>query len=214
MRPPQRLAFAALLIVLAIGLALALSLGQPKSKHPSAGPTGATALAGSPFVGAEIPGQRPGDFTLTDLRGRRVALSDYRGQVTILTFCSTDAASASTSRLIAQQIRGALEELHTRVPALAVSLDPEADSHARVSDFLRRVSLTGRLDFLTGTPNELRAVWRAYAIVPPTSAHQRGPDRAAYVLLIDQRGVQRVRFYVEQLTPEGLSHDIRKLEAG
>jgi hypothetical protein len=31
--------------------------------------------------------------------------------------------------------------------------------------------------------------------------------------LIDQRGRQRVSFPIDQLTPEGLTHDIRKLEA-
>jgi protein SCO1/2 len=33
------------------------------------------------------------------------------------------------------------------------------------------------------------------------------------VLLIDKQGRQRIGFPVDQLTPEGLVHDIRKLEA-
>jgi protein SCO1/2 len=33
------------------------------------------------------------------------------------------------------------------------------------------------------------------------------------VLLIDQRGRQRIGFPVDQLTPEGLAHDIRRLES-
>jgi protein SCO1/2 len=123
---------------------------------------------------------------------------------------------------MAQQIRGALEELHAQnsaaapsaPSALAVSIDPQRDTPARVRSFLRRVSLASRLEYLTGTPAQLRAVWRAYEIVPPHGPRDRGPDRSAYVLLLDKHGSQRVRFYVEQLTPEGLAHDIRRLEGG
>jgi hypothetical protein len=33
------------------------------------------------------------------------------------------------------------------------------------------------------------------------------------VLLIDRHGRQRIGFPVQQLTPEGLAHDIRRLQA-
>jgi hypothetical protein len=34
------------------------------------------------------------------------------------------------------------------------------------------------------------------------------------VLLIDPHGRERVEFGVEQLTPEGLAHDVEQLQAG
>jgi protein SCO1 len=34
----------------------------------------------------------------------------------------------------------------------------------------------------------------------------------AFVLLIDKRGVERVGFPADQLTPEALAHDISRLE--
>jgi protein SCO1 len=208
-RPALRLTIAALLIVLAIGLGLALSLGSAH-KHSSTSPS----QSSSGFDGAPLPGQQPYDFTLIDQRGHRVSLSEYRGRVVLLTFLSTapGSAAAATSRLMAQQIRGALAELGGGVPALAVSTSPDTDTRARVRAFLSGVSLTNRLEYLTGTTAQLRAIWHTYAITPPRQG-EKGPNRAAYVVLIDKRGVQRVRFYVEQLTPEALAHDIRRLQA-
>jgi protein SCO1/2 len=148
---------------------------------------------------------------LTDQRGRRVALSDYRGQVVILAFLSASASGASP--LIAQQIRGALDDLGRLVPALAVSADPAADTPARVRRFLAEASLAGRLRYLTGSLAQLRSVWHAYRVVP-ISAGRGKFDRSAIVLLIDPLGRKRVLFGVEQLTPEGLAHDVRQLQAG
>jgi protein SCO1 len=213
MRPPLRLALLALTGVVAVGLGLAVALGGSSSHTPQTTAASGETTSSAGFDGAPTPGQSPQNFTLTDQRGQRVSLGDYRGRVVILTFLST-ATGRATSLLMAQQIRGALDELGSGVPvaALAVSTDPQADTPARVRDFLSRVSLTGRLEYLTGTAAELKRVWRAYAIVPG-GAHAKGPDRSAYVVLIDRRGVQRVRFYVEELTPEALAHDIRKLQA-
>lgn len=213
MRPPVRIALAALMSVLAIGLALVISLDGSRG-HSTASSSGAPATAQhTGFEGAAIAGQQPHSFTLSDQRGRRVALTDYRGRVVVLGFLASTGPSAGVSRLMAQQVRGALADLRTPAVALGVSTNPRGDTPARVSAFLRRVGLAGRLEYLTGTTPKLRAVWRAYAIAPPTPG-QSGPDRSAYVVLIDKRGVQRVRFYVENLTPEALAHDIRKLQAG
>jgi cytochrome oxidase Cu insertion factor (SCO1/SenC/PrrC family) len=115
--------------------------------------------------------------------------------------------------VIAQQIRGALDELPRPVPVLMVSADPAADTRASVGHFLDQVSLSGRVRFLTGPLGQLRSVWRAYRIAPAVrgrAAFERNPA----VLLLDGRGRERVLFGLEQLTPESLAHDIRKLQAG
>ncbi len=98
-----------------------------------------------------------------------------------------------------------------RAPVLIVSADPAADTPARVKRFLAQISLTGRVRWLTGSPAQLRAVWRAYGITPPSAG--RGVfANSASVFLLDTAGRERVLFQSEQLTPEGLAHDIRKLE--
>ncbi len=194
------------------------------SASGSAGAAGAAAEASTVagpsatgFYGVLLPtSSHPREFTLTDQHGRRVSLRDFRGRVAILAFLYT--TSRTTAPLIAQQIRGALDELEPQarsggqpVPALAVSVDAAADTPARVRAFLQKNSLTGRLEYLTGTPAQLRAVWHAYAVVP-ASAGALAYERSAFVVLIDRRGAQRVEFPLEELTPEALAHDIRRLE--
>jgi protein SCO1 len=210
MRPSVRLALLALTAALLIGLAIAVALGPSRGR--STPPSASSASAGSGFDGAALPaGVRASGFTLTDQRGREVSLRDYRGRVTILAFLYSTCPTACV--LIAQQIRGALDELPPGVGALAVSVDPAADTSAHVRAFLRRVSLNGRLEYLTGSRERLERVWRAYGVVP-ASAGERAYARSAPVLLLDREGSERVLFELEQLTPESLAHDARKLEGG
>jgi protein SCO1/2 len=117
--------------------------------------------------------------------------------------------------LVADQIRGALDELEAApgVSAIFVSTNPKADTRARVSRFLNETSLSRRVEYLTGTPKELRPVWRVYAI-PPVSAGKAASEAGTTVLLIGREGSERVGFGLEQITPEGLAHDIRLLAAG
>jgi protein SCO1/2 len=77
---------------------------------------------------------------------------------------------------------------------------------------LQTVSLARRARFLSGPRRELEAVWRAYRVVP-LRAGTAAFERSLQVVLIDRRGDERVLFGLEQLTPEGLAHDIAKLQA-
>ena len=169
---------------------------------------GTPALGASGFAGAVRPDIPPQDFRLHDQDGRMVTLHQYRGQVVVLTFMYT--TCRDTCPLTATQIRGALDDLRHDVPALAVSVDPAQDTPARAKTFLFRRGLAdGRMRFLLGKRATLAPIWRAYGIRPQGAAF----DHSAYVLLIDRRGRQRVGFPVQQLTPEGLAHDIRRLQA-
>jgi protein SCO1 len=218
MRRRSRILLLGLATAVVLACALVLILDRPVTRS-QAGNTAAVAdqRISSGFDGALLPGGlRAPDFTLTDQRGRRVSLSKYRGRVTILTFLSP--ACRPTCPLVAQQIRGALDELDAHpaphpVPVLIVSADPAADTPPRVRRFLAEAGLSGRIEYLTGTVGELRPVWRAYGVVPALLG-DAGSPHAASVLLIDRAGQKRVLFEVEELTPEGLAHDIRKLEGG
>jgi protein SCO1/2 len=213
-RPPNvalaLAAVAALVVVVALVLALSGSFGGGSS---STGSSLAAAAPESGYDGAPYPdGIRAPDFTLGDQYGHTVSLSEYRGRVVLLSFLYS--TCGDTCIVIGEQIRGALDELeeeHARLPAvLIVSADPTADTPAHVRRFLSEVSLSGRVQYLTGTAAQLRAVWRAYA-VKPASVGASKFDEYAPVLLIDTSGEKRVLFESEELTPEGLSHDVGKL---
>jgi protein SCO1 len=183
------------------------ALAGCSSSHPAGG---ASASGGSShFLGAALPaGVGARDFTLTDQAGRKVSLASYRGAVTILAFLySTCGAECA---VIAQQIRGALDELPAGVRPLLVSADPAADTRAHVASFLAATSLAGRVRYLVGSERVLRPVWRAYD-VPPASSKSPRFARATPLVLIDRAGRERVLFQLGQLTPEALAHDVRVL---
>jgi protein SCO1 len=205
-------ALAPMVIAGALVVVLAGCSGSGSSRSAT-GSEGSAAGTGSGFDGAPFPkGVAAPGFTLSNQYGRSVSLGDHRGRVVLLTFLYS--TCGATCVLIAQQIRGALDEMqeaHARLPVvLIVSADPAADSRARIASFLAQASLTGRVQYLTGTPAQLRSVWRAYGVKPASVGTQRF-DEYAQVLLIDPAGEKRVLFESEELTPEGLSHDIGKL---
>jgi protein SCO1 len=169
---------------------------------------GGDGTGGAAFAGAQRPAIPPQDFRLRDQDGHAVSLRDYRGKVVVLTFLYT--TCRDTCPLTATQIRGALDDLGRDVPALAVSVDPVNDTPERARQFLFKRGLAqDRMRFLLGSRAQLQPIWKAYGIRPQGAAF----DHSAYVLLIDRQGRQRIGFPVQELTPEGLAHDIRRLQA-
>jgi len=218
MRSRARIVVLSLATIVVVAFALAVALDRPASRSPTSSSSPSTPSA-SGFDGAALPPNiRARDFTLTSLNapagqpaGESVSLSTYRGHVVVLTFLYS--SCGATCVVIAQQIRGALDELAHPVPVLIVSAAPAADSATSVRRFLAQVSLAGRVHYLTGSHIQLRAVWHAYGAIP-ASAGRSAFDNSASVFLIDPAGFERVVFGVEQLTPEGLAHEIGKLQTG
>ena len=216
-RPPLRLILPVISFVLAIALIVAVVLG---GDHGSSGRSTTPGTGPGEFAGAAFPaGVRAPDFTLEDEQGRRVSLSAYRGQVVALVFLPVSVGvfpGCRTCLLVAQQVRGALDELESHPPAkpgvktIFVSSKTVAP-RVRVGRLLAETSLTGRVEYLTGTTKQLRPVWRAYRVPSPNAS--RASETAVTVLLIDRNGFERVGFGLEQITPEGLAHDIRLLLA-
>lgn len=167
------------------------------------------------FEGALFPpGVRAHPFALADQHGAPVSLAAYRGQVVLLAFLST---AQRASALVAQQIRGALDELQAHgslLPAtLIVSTDPRRDGPPRARQrFLEDSSLAGRARYLSGPPRTLRALWHIYGVVP-ASEGEEAFLASTPILLLDRNGFERVGFAVEHITPEALSHDLRLLIA-
>ena len=194
---------------LALGLAFLAAGCSSQSSPGASAPAVQTGASG--FAGAALPpGPRPPAVTLSDQAGRRVSLAAPEGRVSILAFLYTRCGAACI--VIAQQIRGALDDLGGAVPVLIVSADPAADTPASVREFLSRVGLRNRVRYLTGSRAQLEAAWRAFHVAPP-SAGREAFGRSAPVYVLDRAGRPRVIFELEQLTPEGLAHDVRRLRA-
>ena len=143
---------------------------------------------------------------LRDEDGRPLSLTRHKGQVVVMTFLYT--TCEDTCPLTAQQIRGALDDLGTDVPVVAVSVDPANDDAENARRFLVEQQMIGRMHFALGDEQALERQWSAYGIAP----QRDGKEHSAYVVLVDGDGYQRIGWPVDQLTPEGLAHDIRVLQ--
>jgi protein SCO1/2 len=94
------------------------------------------------------------------------------------------------------------------VPVVAVSVDPQNDTPQRARAFLLKQGLEGRMRWALGSSAQLQRLWNAYGIRPQSDDE----EHTASTVLLDGRGVQRVGFPADHLSPDGLAHDIRQLE--
>jgi protein SCO1/2 len=170
-----------------------------------AGGSGAATTFNGPLM---PPGLRAAAFQLRDHTGAPATLAQYRGRVLVMAFLHSKCVGACP--VIAQQIRGAFDDLGPLARdarALAISVDPSEDTPRNVARFLRRQHVGGVLRYLIGTRKQLQPVWKAYAVQPVS---RRFPH-STFVYLIDRKGVERVGFPLQTLTPENLAHDMRVL---
>ena len=189
--------------VIAIVLAASRARDEAKALRQ-----GSSATARSRFAGAELPpGVAAPDFALRDQDGRLVTAWSLRGRPAVVTFLYTHCKD--TCPITAQQVKGALDDLRSPVPAIAISVDPPNDTRASARRFVDRVDIGGRMRFLLGTRAELAPVWRGFAIRP----QRQHEEHQARLVLLDPRGMQRVGFPASQATPERLAHDLRLLGA-
>jgi protein SCO1/2 len=198
----QRFLLLVLLILLGAIAAVLVSSRQSQG--------GASTSTRSEFQGPTLPaGLRAANFTLIDQDGHGVSLASYRGRAVVLTFIHSQCHDQCP--FMVEQIKGALNNLPaggSNVPVLGISVAPAEDTPSSRRRFLGLHEMQHRISFLNGPLQSMRQVWHAYAIAP-----QRGQvNHSAFVLLIDRRGFERVGFAADDLTPEGLAHDLLLLE--
>jgi protein SCO1/2 len=205
--PAARRALVAAVLALVVALGVAVLAISGGSQTGSSGPTGPT----SQFQGPLLPvGLKAADFSLTDVNGHRVRLSGLRGRVVILTFLHSKCQDLCP--LTAEDILGALNILPAGgrgVYAVAVTAEPAQDTVASRDTFLAEHHLTGRMAYLNGPPTQLQRVWNAYHVLPVLPGK---PDHTAFTILIDKRGIERVGYPAESMTPEALAHDVGVLQ--
>ena len=104
-----------------------------------------------------------GPFTLTDHTGRRVTDKDFRGQHLLVFFGFTYCPDVCPSGL--QVMTAALEELGPKaekITPIFISVDPERDTPEQLALYVS--SFHPRLVGLTGTPEEIQQVAKAYRV--------------------------------------------------
>jgi protein SCO1 len=151
------------------------------------------------------PGTRLPDFTLRNQDGDPVTAAALRGRPVVVTFIYSTCEDTCPGQV--QSIRGALDDLGRDVPVVGVSVDPANDTPDSARAFMLEQSMTGRMDFLLGSREQLEPLWEAFGIAP----QRDGRDHSAYTVLVDGEGRQRIGFPVSELTPRRLAHDLARL---
>lgn len=164
---------------------------------------------GRRFEGTSLPtGLKAPDFALRDQDGERVTMRSLRGKPVIVAFLYSTCEDSCPVQ--AQQIKGALNELGTDYPALAVSVDPPRDTPRNAAAFNSEQRMTGRLTWVLGRRSQLAPLWKAYG----ATGQRDDTEHNARFVLVDPKGVQRVGYPVDKVTPERVAHDLRLLAAG
>ena len=167
-------------------LAILFALFTAACTVQSASPNSSNVYEGTALSGLAA------DFRLVDQNGIQMALSDFRGQVVVLTFL--DSQCQDVCPLTAVHLRTANQMLGDEAASvvfLGVNVNVGANTVADVA----AITQNWRLDeiptwhFLTGSAEELEPVWKAYgiAVVPGQDEIQHTPG----IFLIDQTGHKR-----------------------
>jgi protein SCO1/2 len=151
------------------------------------------------------PGQRVPEFSLRDQDGNIVTSASLKGEPVVFAFVYSTCRDTCPAQV--QTIRGALDDFGSDVRVVGISVDPANDTPERAKAFLLKQSMSGRMDFLMGTREQLAPVWKGFAIQP----QQANLEHSAHTVLADERGFQRVGFPFDYLTSERLAHDLGRL---
>lgn len=132
-----------------------------------------------------------GAFTLTDSEGKRRTDAEFRGKHMLVFFGFTNCPDFCPTALYG--ITQALEKLGPKADGLApifISVDPERDTPAQLKNYAQ--NFDKRIVMLTGTPQEIEAVARAYRVYyakrPLEKAGEYTMDHSAYMYLLDRDG--------------------------
>ncbi len=180
---------------LAIGLAVAASagwavlwLGPGRVEQALRSAAGLTTQGGV---------QVGGPFSLIDQTGKAVTDATWRGRWMLIYFGYTTCPDVCPTEL--QTIAAALESLGpqaAQVVPIFITVDPERDIQARLADYVKLFD--DRLVGLTGTPQQIAAVARAfrvyYAKVTPKDSATYLMDHTSFVYLMGPDGTLRALF--------------------
>ena len=151
------------------------------------------------YVGTELGGEPAFDFRLTDQAGNTIGLSDSRGKMTVVAFLAPECTDVCP--LTASQLRQASETLKKQgidITLLAVNTNSQRATPADMAAAGKQwdVATLPNWHYVTGNPDELARVWRAYNVFTGAKkdAKPNETDHSAGVYLIDQSG--RMRWFI------------------
>jgi protein SCO1/2 len=179
----------------AIGLAVAVLAGSAALWLRPGGLDAASRLA----AGVATPGgvQVGGPFSLVDQTGKPVTQASWPGRWLLIYFGYTYCPDVCPTEL--QTIAAALDALGPRaaqVVPIFITIDPERDTPELLAGYVKLFD--DRLIGLTGTPQQIAAVARAYRVyyakVTPKESTTYLMDHSSFLYLMGPDGTLRMLF--------------------
>jgi cytochrome oxidase Cu insertion factor (SCO1/SenC/PrrC family) len=159
------------------------------SGHGQSMTAGQQAAAANPNLdtGTSLDGVKAPGFRLTNQFGQKISLSAFRGKVVILAFtdseCTTVCPLTTASMVAAKDLLGRDGD---QVQLIGIDANPVATARSDVMAYSRSHGMVNQWDFLTGSPAQLRAVWKAYHIY--VQIEKGNVDHTPALYVIDTRG--------------------------
>jgi protein SCO1/2 len=201
-----------LALVMIAGAVAVVAIGGQSNEHAKR----EQALA-QHFDAAEVldPPKAAPPLALRNYLGQPVNIASYRGKVVLVTFLYTTCPDICP--LITSDLRVALNEMGpakaSKVQIIAVSVDPRVDTRKAVAAFLARHEMTGRMQYLIGTPKELGRVWEAWGVGSQQDLEQpQFVNHTGIVYGITASG-KRLTAYDPEFKPSEIVHDVPLLAA-
>jgi protein SCO1/2 len=147
---------------------------------------------------------------LRNYLGQPVNIDSFRGKPVLITFVYThcpDVCPLMISNLrVAQNLMGSGGPQKAQV--IAVSVDSKGDTPKTVKAFLKAHEMTGRMQYLIGSQQELARVWKAWGVGSERDA--KNPDfveHSGLVYGITASG-KRAVLYSASFKPAAIVHDV------
>jgi protein SCO1/2 len=196
------------IVVIAGGFALLFQYTSHNSQ-PLAG--NAKSAKSASFLGNELspPKQAP-PLALSNYLGQHVNIAQYHGKALLVTFLYThcpDVCPLITANLrVAQNLMSPKTAAKTQI--IAVSVDPHGDTPRTVAAFLKVHEMTGRMQYLIGSPKELGQTWQKWGVGSEKDASQpEFVNHSALVYGITASGVLKTVYIGSSFKPSEIAHD-------
>ena len=153
------------------------------------------------------------DFELTDQNGQKFRLSDQDGEIILLFFGYSNCPDVCPLTMSEyKQMKEMLGEQADQVRFVFVTVDPERDTQARLSEYVN--AFDPEIIGLTGSRTELEPVWKSYGVYQAKqetgSAAGYTVDHTSRTYLIDQDGNWQLTYPFE-MEKEDILSDVRYL---
>jgi protein SCO1/2 len=207
-RPRTTLLFSACVVLVAV-----LLCGCGGSGNSATAKSGAATAEGTYAGGEATPPKAAPALKLTNYLGEAVDLAEYKGKAVLVTFIYTHCPDICP--LIVSHLKTAQAELGPEAKNLqivAVSTDPAGDNPQTVAKFLRDHGMTGKIQYLIGSPAELGKVWTDWNIVAKRAKTGRDlVEHSALIYGIAADG-KITTLYPANFDPSQIVHDVPLLE--